>query len=151
MKQSISAIAVLPIFLAGCASMAKEERVQCPYDTIWSAAVETMRDRPISTQDKERGLIETGWTEMAADGRGFGVFGREAFDQKERARMIVEVKRAGTAADITVTENRQRWHLRGGVTQQATKWFPIEPSEQAMDAVLRRINDKLNKEGCSAA
>jgi hypothetical protein len=137
--------------LSGCASLVKEEHVLCPYDTVWDAAVDTMKDRPLDRKDKDRGVIETGWSEMAAEGRGFGVFGRDAFDQKERARMVLEVKRVGGAADISVSETRQRWHLRGGVTQQATKWHPIEPSQEAMDAVMLRLNNKLQERGCSAA
>jgi len=50
---------------------------------------------------------------------------------------------------VSLVENRQRWHLRGGVTQQATKWWPVEPSEEAMAAVMNKLNAKLKERGCS--
>ena len=45
-------------------------------------------------------------------------------------------------------ETRQRWHSRGGVTQQALRWWPIEPSEDAANAVVNRLNAKLKERGC---
>jgi hypothetical protein len=46
-------------------------------------------------------------------------------------------------------ENRERWHLKGGVTSQATRWWPIKPSEEALAAVMARLNTKLKDQGCS--
>ncbi len=50
-----------------------------------------------------------------------------------------------TSASVSVLETRQRWHARGGVTQQATKWWPIEPSEEATNDVVDRLNAKLKE------
>ncbi len=139
------------VFMLGCASLSKEQQVVCPYDTVWNATLDTMKEFPVRVKDKGIGVIETGWTEMEGPGRKFGVFQRSAFDNKERARMIVTVKRLDAETEINVTENREQWHKRGGVSSQATRWWPVEPSEEAMTAVMNRINAKLNTQGCSAS
>lgn len=138
------------LICSGCASLngSRDQHLVCPYDTVWDAVLQTMKDRPLIRQDKESGVIETDWTEMAVDGRGFGAFGRELFDSKERARMSFVVKQADDVTKVSLVENRQRWHLRGGVTQQATKWWPVEPSEEALNAAINRLNAKLKERGC---
>jgi hypothetical protein len=137
--------------MLGCASLSKEQHVLCPYDTVWNAAMETMKDFPVKVKDKESGVIETSWTEMEGPDRRFGVFRRAAFDNKQRSRMIVTVTRREPGTEVNVTENREQWHVRGGVTSQATKWSSVEPSEEAMTAVMNRINTKLKNQGCSTS
>ncbi|WP_447986471.1 DUF3576 domain-containing protein [Nitrospira sp. Nam74] len=137
------------IFMVGCASLSKEQHVLCPYDTVWNAAMDTMKDFPVKVKDKESGVIETSWTEMEGPDRRFGVFRRAAFDNKQRSRMIVTVTRRDPGTEVNVTENREQWHVRGGATSQATKWSSVEPSEEAMTAVMNRINSKLKSQGCS--
>jgi len=145
-----SALASVILVCSSCASLngSRDQHLVCPYDTVWDAALETMKDRPVIRQDKEAGVIDTDWTETAVDRRGFGAFSRELFDSKERARMSFVVKRADDMTTVSLVENRQRWHLRGGVTQQATKWWPVAPSEEAMNAVINRLNTKLKERGC---
>ena len=109
-----------------------------------------MKDRPIQVQDKDKGLIETGWVEMEGTERSYGIFDRDAFGNQERARMTVAVKRLNDVTSVSVLENRQRWHLKGGITQQATKWWPIDPSEEAEAAVVNRLQSKLKEKGCVA-
>jgi len=87
---------------------------------------------------------------MASAERGFGVFQRNAFDNKERARMTLTLTRLDNVTKAVVSEERQRWHVRGGVTQQALKWTPVEPSEDAMTAVIDQLNDKLATRGCTS-
>jgi hypothetical protein len=53
-------------------------------------------------------------------------------------------------ASVSILETRQRWHARGGVTQQATRWWPVDPSEEALEDVSNRLNGKLKEKGCSA-
>ena len=134
----------------GCASLSgtQDRYLVCPYDTVWETALETMKDRPIAVQDKAKGVIETGWVEMEAKARPYGIFERDAFDIRERARMILLVKQMNDVTSISLSENRELWHRRGGVTQQATKWWAIEPSEEVMAAVLNRLNAKLKERGC---
>jgi hypothetical protein len=144
-------IAALPLLFSGCATISgsQEQYYVCSYDVVWNASLETMKGYSISTQDKDKGIIETGWLDVPPTlERTFGIFGREGFGNKERARMSVSVKRMNDVAAVSVLETRQRWHSRGGVTSQATKWWPIEPSEDSTDAVVNRLNAKLKENGC---
>jgi len=52
---------------------------------------------------------------------------------------------------VSVLENRQRWHLKGGISQESTKWWPIDPSEEAEATVVNRLNNKLKEKGCVAS
>src|SRR5579885_1099477 len=113
------------MLLNGCASLtgSHDEYVICPYDTVWSSALQTMKEYPLDQQDKEKGQIETAWIEMAGTGRTFGVFGRDGFGDKQRARMTMTLKRSQDVTVVSLTEYREQWHKKGGATQQATKWW----------------------------
>jgi len=139
---------VFSLLTAGCASLEKKTYVVCPYPTVWEAASETMKSFPVTVRDKEKGVIETAWSDMASSARGFGIFQRNAFDNKERARMTLTLNQLNTVTKVIVSEERQRWHVRGGVTQQALKWTPVEPSDEAMTAVMNQLNTKLEHRGC---
>jgi hypothetical protein len=144
-------IVVFAVISVGCAALSgsREEYFVCSYDTVWDAALETMKGQSVSTYDKDKGLIETNWQDVPPSSeRTFGIFGREGFGNNERARMTVSVKRMNDVAAVSVLETRQRWHSRGGVTQQALKWWPIEPSEDATNEVVDRLNAKLKVKGC---
>ena len=148
------ALVVLGFLSVGCAALSgsREQYYVCSYDTVWDAALETMKGQSIATYDKEKGLIETSWLDVPPTSeRSFGIFGREGFGNKERALMTVSVKRINDVASVSVLETRQRWHARGGVTQQALRWWPIDPSEDATDAVVDRLNAKLKAKGCAPA
>jgi hypothetical protein len=148
------AVVIFALLSAGCAALSgsREQYFVCSYDHVWDAALDTMKGHSISTYDKGKGLIETSWLDVAPSSeRSFGFFGREGFGNNERARMTVSVKRMNDVASVSVLESRQRWHARGGVTQQALKWWPIEPSEDATDAVVDRLQAKLKEKGCAPA
>ena len=148
------ALVVLALFSVGCAALSgsREQYFVCSYDNVWDAALETMKGQSVAAYDKEKGLIETTWLDVPPTSeRSFGIFGREGFGNKERARMTVSVKRINDVASVSVLETRQRWHARGGVTQQATKWWPIEPSEDATNDVVDRLNAKLKERACVPA
>ena len=117
---------------------------------MWDAALESVKDRPGQSKDKNNGIIETGWVEMEGNERSYGMFNREGFGNRERARMTVAVKRLNDVTSVSVLENRQRWHLKGGVTQQATKWWPVDPSAEAEAEVMGRLKKRLNEKGCAA-
>lgn len=145
------ALIVLALSSVGCASLSgsQEQYFVCSYDIVWDAALETMKGQSVSSSDKEKGLIETGWMDVPSSSeRSFGILGREGFGNKERASMTVSVTRMNDVASVSVLETRQRWHSRGGATSQATKWWPIEPSEDATNAVVARLNAKLKEKGC---
>ncbi len=148
------ALVVLTLLSVGCAvlSGSREQYFVCSYDNVWDAALETMKGQSVSSYDKEKGLIETSWLDvLPTSERSFGIFGREGFGNKERARMTVSVTRMNDVASVSIMETRQRWHARGGVTQQALKWWAIEPSEDATNEVVDRLNTKLKVKGCVPA
>ena len=111
-----------------------------------------MKGQSIATHDKDKGVIETNWQDVPPTSeRSFGIFGRESFGNQERARFTVSIKRMIDVSSASILETRQRWHARGGVTQQALKWWPIEPSDDATDVVVSRLNAKLKTKGCIPA
>lgn len=150
---SISQLAMISaLFLfAGCATLSgsREQYYVCSYDAVWDATSDIMKGQSVSSSDKTTGLIETAWVDVAPlTERSFGIFSREGFGNRERARMTVSVKRMQDVASVSVLETRQRWHARGGVTSQATKWWPAEPSQDATNDIVDRINAKLKEQGC---
>ena len=133
-------------------SGSQEQYYVCSYDTVWDASLETMKGQSVSTHDKEKGLIETNWQEVPPTSeRTYGILGREGFGNIERARLTVSVKRMDDVASVSVLETRERWHARGGVTQQALRWWAIEPSEEVTNGVVDRLNVKLKTKGCAPA
>ena len=148
------ALVVLALLSVGCAALSgsREQYFVCSYDVVWDAALETMKGQSVSTYDKENGTIETNWQDVPPTSeRSFGIFGREGFGNNERARITLSVKRMNDVSAVSVLETRQRWHSRGGVTQQALKWWAIEPSEEVMNGVVDRLNAKLKEKGCAPA
>jgi hypothetical protein len=147
-------VGILALLSVGCAALSggREEYYVCSYDHVWDAALETMKGQSVATYDKEKGLIETNWQEVPPTSeRSFGIFGREGFGNIERARLTMSVKRMNDVASVNVLETRERWHARGGVTQQALKWWAIEPSEEVTNGVVDRLNAKLKTKGCAPA
>jgi hypothetical protein len=140
----------LLLVLQGCASLSgsQDQYFVCSYDTVWDTALETMKGYSINSQSKDTGSIETAWIEMEGKERTYGIFGREGFGNRERARMSVKVKQLNDVSSVSVLETRQRWHARGGVTQQALKWWPVDPSQESMDEVTQKLNTRLKEKGC---
>ncbi|CAI4033396.1 hypothetical protein DNFV4_03832 [Nitrospira tepida] len=135
----------------GCVSLSggKEQFFVCSYEVVWDAALNSVKDRSLRVQDKQNGLIETNWTEMEGQERPYGLFRREGFGNKERARLTLALKQQDDITSVSVLETRQRWHARGGATTQATKWWPVEPSEVAMNDVVNQLNSTLQDKGCA--
>jgi hypothetical protein len=152
--ERIHTILLFLIFgISGCATMSgsHEHYYVCAYDMAWEAAVDAAKAYSITSQDPMKGMIETAWIEMEGTERGFGIFGREGFGNRERARLTITVKRLNDVTAVSVIEQRQRWHARGGVTSQATKWWPVDPSEETLQNMSARLNSKLVEKGCSAS
>jgi uncharacterized lipoprotein len=143
-------LAVALIAMHGCASISgsHDQYFVCSYDTVWDTALETMKGYSINSQSKDTGAIETSWIEMEGKERTYGIFGREGFGNRERARMSVKVKQLNDVSSVSVLETRQRWHARGGVTQQALRWWPVDPSQESMDEVTEKLNTRLKEKGC---
>jgi len=148
------AMVVLAVFSVGCASLSgsHDQYFVCSYDTVWDAALDTMKGQSIATYDKDKGVIETNWLDVPPiSERSYGIFERDSFGNQERARFTVSIKRMNDVSSASILETRQRWHARGGVTQEAMKWWPIEPSDDATDVVVSRLNAKLKTKGCIPA
>jgi hypothetical protein len=143
-------LVVVLLAMLGCASFSgsRDQYFVCSYDTVWDTALETMKGYSINAHNKDNGTIETSWIEMEGKERTYGIFGREGFGNRERARMSVKVKQLNDVSSVSVLETRQRWHARGGVTQQALKWWPVDPSEETIGEVTQKLNARLKEKGC---
>ena len=75
------------VLAGGCAGISgsHDHYYTCAYDTVWDAAIDTLKGHSITSQNKEKGLIETAWIEMEGKERTYGAFGREGFGNRERA------------------------------------------------------------------
>jgi hypothetical protein len=93
----------------------------------------TLKGHSITSQTV-KGVIKPPGLKWKAK-RTYGAFGREGFGNRERARLSAAVKRMDDVAAVSILETRQRWHAKGGVTQQVTWWWPIDPSEEVLNDV----------------
>lgn len=137
------------VLATGCASVPglEERYAVCSYDTLWDAAVDTLKDRPVTVKNKDKGVIETGWMEVPVSGRLYGAFRREMKDAKDRSRLVVTVKRLDDVTKVSLVETRESWAFRGG--SRLFGWQQAEPSEEEMAAIMRRLSAKLKERGCS--
>lgn len=135
---------------AACASLSgvQERYVVCPYDHVWAAAVESVNDRSVTVQDKDKGVIQTAWLEIPMEGRTFGAFQREMKDSKDRSRIKMDVKRLNDVMRVSFIEERERWAFRGG--SRLFGWVPTDPSEDVVSQLKARLNNKLLEHGCTA-
>jgi hypothetical protein len=135
--------------LTACASIRgmHEQFAVCSYDNAWEAALDAVKDRSISTKDKEAGLIVTGWLEIPMPGRTYGILQRELADSKDRSRLTLALKRLEDVTKIGFAEERQRWAFRGG--SRLFGWAETEPSEDVRRDVQNRLDAKLKERGCS--
>lgn len=137
------------LLATGCATLEgiEERTLACSYNQVWSAALATVIDRPVTVKDKDKGLIETDWLEVPAPGRRYGILNRDIADARDRSRLVLTVKRVDSTTKLVVTETRESWKFRGG--SRLFGWQPSEPSEEEMEALMRRFNNKLKEQGCT--
>ena len=140
---------LISLFLTACASTSgmQERFAVCSYDHAWEAALEAVKDRSITTHDKDAGLIETDWLEIPMTGRAFGILQRDVSDGKDRSRLTLTVKRLDDVTKVSVVEQRQRWVFRGG--SRLFGWASTDPSPEVMLDIQRRLDSKLKEHGCS--
>jgi hypothetical protein len=119
----------------------------CGYDHAWEAALAAVKDRSVTTNNKDTGLIETDWLEITVPGRTFGALQRDLSDSKDRSRITLSVKRLDDVVKISSIEERQRWAFRGG--SRLFGWASTDPSEEVMRDVQSRLDSKLKEHGCS--
>ena len=134
--------------LAGCATMGAigERYVACDYDTVWDTALDTLKDVPLEAQDKEDGRIETAWVETPVLGRPYGILQREGLGDKERVRTMLTLSRTNDMTIVRLDERREHFGFRGGA--RLYQWYQVEPSEEAMNALMTRLTTHLKERGC---
>ena len=145
-------ITIMAAWLPGCAFLGgmHEFSAICDYERAWEAALDTVKDRSVGTQDKDAGLIVTDWLEIPIPGRTYGLFGREIAESKDRSRVTLRVKRLNDGGtQISFIEERQSWVFRGG--SRLFGWAPTDPSANVMRDLLNRLDTKLKERGCSLA
>jgi hypothetical protein len=135
--------------LTACASTSgmQQRFAVCSYDHAWESALDAVKDRAINTNDKDAGLIVTGWLEIPMPGRTFGALQRDLANSKDRSRLTLTVKRLDDVTKISFVEERQRWAFRGG--SRLFGWADTDPSADVMNDVQRRLDAKLKEHGCS--
>lgn len=140
---------LIPLFLMSCASTSgvQQRFAVCNYDHAWEAALEAVKDRPVTTKNKDTGLIETDWLEIPMPGRAFGILQRDMSDGKDRSRITLTVKRLDDVTKISFLEVRQQWVFRGG--SRLFGWASTDPSQDVMHDIQRRLDSKLKEHGCS--
>ncbi|MDZ4854614.1 MAG: hypothetical protein SGJ26_07135 [Nitrospirota bacterium] len=140
---------LLLLLLTACSSMGgmQQRFAVCSYDHAWEAALAAVKDRSVTTNNKDAGLIETDWLEIIIPGRTFGALQRDLSDSKDRSRITLTVKRLDDVIKISSIEERQRWAFRGG--SRLFGWASTDPSEEVMRDVQRRLDSKLQEHGCS--
>ena len=141
----------LLVVLSGCSSLAgvQERYTVCSFDHVWDAAVDSVKDRSIKVQKKEKGLIETSWLEIPMPGRTFGAFQREMAESKDRSRIIMQVTRLSDVTNVNFHEERQRWAFRGG--SRMFGWADTDPSKEVLADIDLRLDTKLKERGCTLA
>ena len=157
MKFSIAQMTSLPSFLSivllsGCSSLSGtvppiERYLACPQDSVWAGALKTLRPYPVIEKNQEKGIIETDWREQPVQGRPYGLFSRDGLGDKERSRLTLSLKPIQSGVvHVQLTERRQHWGFRGGA--QIYQWYPVEPSQTALNSLINQLTALLDKEGC---
>ncbi|RPH79644.1 MAG: hypothetical protein EHM80_07370 [Nitrospiraceae bacterium] len=140
---------LIPLFLTSCASTSSVQQrfAVCSYDHAWEAALEAVKDRSVTTKNKDTGIIETDWLEIPMPGRAFGILQRDMSDGKDRSRITLTVKRLDDVTKISFLEVRQQWVFRGG--SRLFGWASTNPSQDVIHDIQRRLDSKLKEHGCS--
>ena len=71
---------------------------------MWEATLDTMKGYSVTSENKHDGTIETTWIEMEGKKRPYGIFAREGFGNRERARLTVVVKQDQHRSTVNVLE-----------------------------------------------
>ncbi len=124
----------------------QERFAVCSYDHAWDAALDAVKDRALTNNDKDGGLIETAWLEIPMPGRTYGALQRELADSKDRSRLIITVRRLEDVTKVNFIEERQRWAFRGG--SRLFGWAASNPSDEVLTEVHARLDIKLREHGC---
>jgi hypothetical protein len=139
-------------FFLGCGFLSGQDLIvdrymACPIDSVWNSSLETLKAYPVTKKDKSNGIIETGWRVEYVQGAAYGLFQREGMGDKERSQLTLTMKPLDSnAVRLQIAERRQHWGFRGG--GRLYDWYPVEPSQQAVDQIITNLTKKLEAEGC---
>ncbi|MBA3968242.1 MAG: DUF3576 domain-containing protein [Nitrospirales bacterium] len=139
-------------FIFGCSFLSGQDLIvdrymACPIDSVWNSSLETLKAYPVTKKDKSNGVIETGWRVEYVEGAKYGLFQREGMGDKERSQLTLTMKPLDSnAVRLQIAERRQHWGFRGGA--RLYDWYPVEPSQKAVDHILSNLTKKLEAEGC---
>lgn len=128
----LSKILLLPLFLAGCSNMPFVKTNTAPsrvfltdFSTAWTAALEAVsagRD-VIKVNNREAGLIETGWISNTESRQFLDVFSNEDFFLQMRYKLRVQVregkKNGQQAVMVRVLKDQQKQNTFLGGWQDA--------------------------------
>lgn len=149
--RGISILACTAFFL-GCSFLSGQDLIvdrymACPVDSVWNSSLETLKAYPVTKKDKSNGVIETGWRVEYVQGDGYGLFQREGMGDKERSQLTLTMKPLDSnAVRLQIAERRQHWGFRGG--GRIYDWYPVEPSQKAVNNILTNLTKILEAEGC---
>lgn len=149
--RGISILACTAFFLS-CAFLSGPELIvdrymACPIDTVWNSSLETLKAYPVTKKDKSNGVIETGWRVEYVEGAKYGLFQREGMGDKERSQLTLTMKPLDSnAVRLQIAERRQHWGFRGGA--RLYDWYPVEPSQKAVNHIITNLTKIIEAEGC---
>lgn len=148
MNIRVASILFVASLVSGCASMTgvQEHYLICPYDTLWDVSLDTLKDRPLVTKDKAKGLIETDWTEVPV-ARTYGALNRNIANARDRTKVSVTLSKVDDVTKISLAEMRERWKFRGG--SRLYGWDPADPSDEEIARVMQLFTKKLKERGCT--
>jgi hypothetical protein len=148
--RNLLSVTIAAVSMTACSALSgmQKHTTACAYEQAWEAALDTVKDRSISSTDKDSGLIATDWLEIPMPGRAYGIFRRDmAENSKDRSRVTLRVKRLDDTVQIGFIEERQSWVFRGG--SRLFGWAPTDPSAEVMRDLENRLDLKLKERGCS--
>ncbi len=146
-----SILACTALFL-GCSFLSGQDLIvdrymACPIDSVWNSSLETLKAYPVTKKDKPNGVIETGWRVEYVQGEKYGLFQREGMGDKERSQLTLTMKPLeSNTVRLQIAERRQHWGFRGG--GRLYDWYPVEPSQKAVDFIMTNLTKILEAEGC---
>lgn len=137
----------------GCATLSgptlqAERYLACPLETVWAGAQEALSPSSVTKKDKHSGISETEWLKQAAQGRPYGLFGREGLGDKERSHVTMRISPfPANVVKLPLTERRHHWGFRGGA--RPYQWGILSNHHKdAVDHILNQFTARLEQEGC---
>ncbi|MFQ5598882.1 MAG: DUF3576 domain-containing protein [Nitrospiria bacterium] len=148
MKRLTMLLLVFLGIFSGCTVVTKERpivfipsppdamRFSKDYDKVWEAALKTVPDLPIIRQDKETGLIVSGWKHM---------------EGPKRERLNILVKKEGNETKVSIESHMEvlvrnaKVETGFGSTARMPQWKRATSDTLTTTELFIKINDILSK------